>query len=156
MSKGKQYTSYLLAIVFGIAYYYILGYSWTWVIEHVHLRDYLLDLARGGLPITAYKVAVSIHDFLINLVLTFPLVLVVSRLRPKYSWRFLFLAYMSCVITGMHPVLLRLISFLNEVGVWNQLLNMSLILVPMMVSFQLLKSFNRAKGDQPSLDSKGA
>ena len=132
----------LLSLIIGSLYFYFLAWLWGYIVAYNPLHDHLLDLARNGMPV-AYRVAVFIQDFLINIFAMLPLTLIIFRLRPSGSWLNIILALLACKATEMFPVWGHLIGYFKKAGVIEYLIILIQTAAPtLLIYWKLRKKLN--------------
>lgn len=133
----------VLALLTGALYFYPLAFVWGYIAQYNPLNDYLLELARNGMPF-AYRVVVSIQDFLINLMLMFPLAVIIYRVRPSGTWLYIVVALIACEAAEMFPVWTNLKGYFETVGALEYLWFCSLVMGPALIDYWMLGKRSRA------------
>ena len=127
-----------LALIIGSVYFYPLALIWGYIAKYNPVHDYILELARNGMPI-AYKATVSMQDFFINLILMLPLALIIFRIRPAGTWIYIVLALIAGEATEMFPVWTDLTSYFETVSASEYLLFCFLTAGPALVDYWVLR-----------------
>lgn len=129
-----------LALIIGSIYFYPWAFLWGYIGIYNPFHDYILELARNGMPV-AYRVAVFIQDFFINLILMLPLALIILRIRPVGSWIYIVLALIACEATEMFPVWTDLRSYFEVIGAFEYILFCLLAVGPALIDYWILKKW---------------
>lgn len=128
----------MLSIVTGSLYYYLIAFLWGYIAVYNPLHDYILELARNGMPV-AYRIVVHTQDFFINLVIMLPLAVIIYRLRPIGTWLYIFVALIACEATAMYPIWSDLKSYFETVSVYEYILFNFIITGPALIDYWLLR-----------------
>lgn len=135
----------ILALIIGGLYYYPMAFLWGYIAAHNPLIEVFLELVRKGMP-TAFYVLIYTQDFFINLLMMWPLAIIIFRIRPMGNWVYLVLALFACQLASVIHLWPNILDFIVRVGVWQQILTTSLTIAPALLAYHLIH--NRHKQDQ--------
>lgn len=77
---SNTYFSVALAALFGLISYFFTAVSWFYIREYNPIIDWLIDNLTDAVWL---QLSIYMNDFLINIVLAFPLALLINSLRPQ-------------------------------------------------------------------------
>tara|TARA_R110000744_G_scaffold53416_4_gene114103 strand:+ start:225 stop:644 length:420 start_codon:yes stop_codon:yes gene_type:complete len=87
-------TSLILSALAGVIYFVLLGYIWTYIALYNPIANWL----TVNFPQSEWLYPLLyLHDSLINLVLAFPLALLIYSLRPKHYFLYIAVALVPSV-----------------------------------------------------------
>ncbi|MDP2562342.1 hypothetical protein [Psychrobium sp. 1_MG-2023] len=93
--QSKVYRSLALAFSFGVIFYALLVTAWGYIPLFNPITNWLLDNFAGYQWISAL---IYFHDFILNIVLGFPLALLIHVLKPKRYLLYLAVALLPAFI----------------------------------------------------------
>ena len=94
MRKGIVISLALSALA-GVIYFALLGYFWVYIAQYIPITDWLFDNHAHSVWL---RPLIYIHDLFLNLVLAFPLALLIYTLRPKHYFLYLVFTLLPSVI----------------------------------------------------------
>jgi len=145
--------SLLVAAAVGFVYYWAAVEFWGIYAAGNPINDTLLDvLVRRGHNM-AYRVIISVHDVILNVLLALPFAAVFRLLRAVRSWTHVGLAATVAVIVGYGPTEWESLPLLFRGWVFCFGFAMSALSLPL--AFALLSRFHRG-ATRLSVDSNAA
>ena len=104
--------SLLASAAIGLAYYWTAAYTWGIYAAGNPINDALLDvLARHG-HLVAYRVSISVHDVIVNMLLALPFAAALCLFRALRSWAHAALATTASLIAGYGAIDWESLQFL--------------------------------------------
>jgi hypothetical protein len=95
--------SLLIAAALGVAYYWVAANVWGILAAGNPINEALLDaLVRRGHTV-AYRVIISMHDLIVNVLLALPFAAAFCLFRALRSWTHVALAATAALIAGYGP-----------------------------------------------------
>ena len=120
--------SIIITTVFGCFHTFFVPWIWGYLVPINSLADWLLI---GSASNDFYRIALYVHDYIINLILSVPLALVIYFLKPKRQVLYLGIALLTSFITYM-----LLVSGTLNIFSWSFIFNQwvgALFMVPIIL-----------------------
>lgn len=149
MRKSQIALAYLISVGCGATYIYVLSLIFGRLLIPNPINQWLIEkLVRTGREFE-YYVAIYSHDFLIYVIVAMPLALVLCRLQPKNSWRYLFTAVATSWLLQYWPLIVepsRLMTILKWAGHWKTYAGLAMSILPLPLAFAVVSRYGKCKG----------
>ncbi len=86
--------SLALSALAGVIYFILLGYFWAYSPQYNPITNWLIDNLVNS---AWFRLLIYVHDVLLNIILSFPLALLVYTLRPKNYFLYLTISLLPSI-----------------------------------------------------------
>jgi hypothetical protein len=126
----------LTAAAIGIAYYWLTVLVWGYVGAYNPINKILLEAFPNQDHRALYRVLISLHDVIINILVALPFAAAFRFVPPLRSWTYVVLATATSLIAIYASLDMRALSLL--LGSWTFWYGLALAVLSMPIAFALL------------------
>jgi len=139
-------TAFLISVGCGTAYIYVLSEIFGRLLVPNPINQWLIEkLARTGHE-TEYRLAIYTHDFLIYLIIAFPVAFALSRLPPKYSWKYLFAALGTSLALQYWPLVWEPSRLLSLAEHWQFYVGLAMSTFALPIAYAAISMLGKTEG----------
>jgi hypothetical protein len=143
MTKYRTVSAYLLGVGCGVAYIYILAELFGRVLVPNPINQWLIEkFARAGHDVE-YNIAVYSHDFLIYFIVAIPFAVVLSRLPPKNSWKYLFVALATSLVLQYWVPITDLAALARLAELWQFYVGLAMSILGLPLAFAAVSAVSK-------------
>jgi len=145
MTKYRTVFAYLTGVGCGVAYIYILAQLFGRVLVPNPVNLWLLEkLAKTGHEVE-YKIAIYSHDFLIYVIVAVPFAVVLSRLPPKNSWKYLLVALATSLVLQYWAPITDPTALANLAKLWQFYVGLGISIVGLPLAFAAVSAVSNKR-----------
>ena len=142
MTKYRTVFACLTGVGCGVAYIYILAQLFGRVLVRNPIHLWLLErLAKTGHE-AEYKIAVYLHDFLIYFIVAVPFAVVLSRLPPINSWKYLHVALATSLVLQYWGPITDPAALANLAELWQFYVGLGISILGLPLAFAAASAVN--------------
>ena len=146
MSTRGTAIAYLIGVGCGATYGYLLSEIFGRLLVPNPINQWLIEkLARTGHEV-AYTIAIYTHDFLIYLIVALPVAFVLSRLPPKYSWKYLSVALGTLLVLIYWPLILEPSRLIRLADNWRSYVGLGMYILALPLAFVAVSVLSKNGG----------
>ena len=149
MRKYRTAFAYLIGIGCGVAYIYILAQLFGRVLVRNPINQWLIEkLAKTGHDV-GYNIAIYSHDFLVYLIVALPFAVVLSRLPPRNSWKYLLVALATSLVLQYWVPITDPSALIRLAELWQFYIGLGMSILGLPFAFAAVSVVSR-KGTTPT------
>lgn len=149
---GKS-LAYLIAAGCGVIYIIAIVEIFGRVLVPNPINEWLIEkLATAGHGV-AYTIAIYSHDFLIYIIVAVPFALMLSLLRPRYSWKYLIAALIASLAAHYWLPLTEPDRLMHLVQSWRFWVGLGMSVLGLPIAFVTMTLLGR-RGTVPAAETQ--
>lgn len=137
--------NYLIGVGCGAAYIYVLSEIFGRLLVPNPFNQWLIEnLAKTGHEVE-YRIVIYTQDFFIYLIVALPVAFVLSRLPPKYSWKYLFAALGTSLALQYWPIIIEPARLIGVVNHWQFYVGLGMSIIALPLTFAVVYVLGKNK-----------
>ncbi len=146
MTINRKGLAYLIGAACGALYIVVVVEVFGRILVPNPINQWLIEsLARTNRE-NEYRLAIYTHDFLICLIIALPVAFALSRLSPKYSWKYLFTALGTSLSLQYWPLIWEPSRLQGVAGHWQFYVGLGMSTLALPIAFAAVSRLGKTGG----------